>query len=101
MYIYVAGSAAASLQAGHTACSASTCSRQHSLSVLTLCMPGQVYTVSIRPGFPATSPAMMDEIHGDVALTFVCDPDKAHALVDQALEEIARLQVSLRVECSH
>ena len=53
----------------------------------------QVYTVSIKPGFPATSPALTDTIQGDIALTFICDPDKAHVLIDQALEEISRLQV--------
>ena len=62
----------------------------------------QVYTVSMKPGFPATSPALIDEIQGDIALTFVCDPEKAHLLIDQALEEISRLQVAstLHLSCS-
>ena len=60
----------------------------------------QVYTVSMKPGFPATSPALIDEIQGDIALTFVCDPEKAHLLIDQALEEISRLQVACTLQLS-
>ena len=53
-----------------------------------------MYTVSVAPAFPAASPRPAASIQGDVALSFTCDPEKAHALIAQAMDEIMRLQVS-------
>ncbi len=56
-------------------------------------MPEQVYTVSVAPFFGVEAPGQKERLAGDVGISFSCDPDAAHRLIDMALAEVARLQV--------
>lgn len=60
----------------------------------------QVYTVSVAPSFSAEAPcSTKNYTDGDVAITFSCDPDNAHRLIEMALCEMERLQVC-RTPCT-
>eukprot|EP00963_Diacronema_lutheri_P003130 scaffold261_cov336-Pavlova_lutheri.AAC.45 len=53
---------------------------------------GHVYNVSVSNFFGADLPVHRDDVVGDVAISFSCDPDLARTLPDMVLEELLRLQ---------
>ena len=55
---------------------------------------GEVYTVAV--GLKWVDPpgrALADRLHGQVSVTFTCDPASCQRLVELALSELERLQV--------
>ena len=53
---------------------------------------GHVYNVSVSNFFGADLPVHRDDVVGDIAISFSCDPNLATSLPDMVLEELLRLQ---------
>jgi hypothetical protein len=47
----------------------------------------------VAPNFASTAPRELKRLQGDVSISFSCDPEAAHRLIDIALAETLRLQV--------
>lgn len=62
----------------------------------------QVYTISVTVNF-GHEPAHVkrQQRHGELSITFGCDPDAVDLLTEMALAEVQRLQVVLPIKCLH
>ena len=54
----------------------------------------QVYSVSVSPFFGAQAPGPSPQLHGDLGINFSCSPANTHHLINAAVSEVHRLQVT-------
>lgn len=61
---------------------------------LLACACSQVYNVSVSPFFGVQAPGPSPRMYGDLGINFSCSPANTHHLIEAAVAEVARLQVT-------